>query len=417
MVDEVIPAAESSVLDERDSARAWTVAVAAAVAGSVTFGTAYTFGTFFDSMAEEFGAGRGSTALVFSITLLLFFGTGVVSGPVSDRIGPRWLVASGGALLVAGLLATSRVEELWLGYLTYGIGVGLGSGLFVTPLYATAGRWFVRRRALALGVVSAGNGIGTLTLVPLSERIVSTDGWRTAYVWLAVIDAVLLVGVVAVVRRPRIAGSADGPPVSEPGFSVRAAELRVEAAFRTLVLVTVLGNISIFTAFAFIVPFAEDEGFTSSRAAALVAVVGASSVLGRLAIGALATRLSSVRLFQVSLAVQPVAYLVWLAGGTRYPMLIAFAVLLGVSYGGFVSLTPEVTVHLLSAVGLGTTFGLLFLAAGLGGLIGPPTVGVLSDLSGGRALPIGMVVAASVATFAASLGLPEHPHRRVPADF
>lgn len=415
VVDEVAPSAGAAVVDERDTARAWVVAVAIAVSGGLTFGTAYTFGTFFDSMAEEFDAGRGSTALVFSFTLLLFFGTGVVSGPLSDRVGPRRLVAAGGVLLVLGLLATSRVESLWLGYVTYGIGVGFGSGLFVTPLYATAGRWFVRRRAMALGVVSAGNGIGTLTLVPLSERIISSDGWRTAYVWLAVIDGILLLGVIAAVRFPRTPESADASPVAGPGFSVRATELREEAAFRTLVLVTVLANISIFTAFAFVVPFAEDEGFSSSRAAVLVAVVGASSVLGRLAIGALAARLSSVRLLQGSLMVQPVAYVVWLLGGDRYGLLVLFAVLLGISYGGFVSLAPEVTVHLLGVVGLGTTFGLLFLATGLGGLIGPPIVGVLSDLSDGRAIPIGFVIGVTLATLTASFRLPEQPHRQVPA--
>ncbi|MEM9714113.1 MAG: MFS transporter [Actinomycetota bacterium] len=393
--------------DERDTARGWLVVIAISVSGALSFGTAYTFGTFFDAMAEEFDAGRGSTALVFAITLLLFFGTGVVSGPLSDRVGPRRLVAVGGVLLVVGLLATSRVEQLWLGYFTYGIGVGLGCGLFVTPLYATAGRWFVHRRALALGIVSAGNGIGTLTLVPLAERVISDDGWRTAYVTLAVIDAVLLLFVLAVVRLPRAPTVAAAGP--EPGFAERFAELRPDPAFRTMFVVTLLASISLFTAFAFVVPFAEDEGVSSSRAALLVGVIGASSVLGRIAIGGLAGRFGSVRLLQGALAVQPVAYLVWLVAGGRYPLLVLFAVLLGVSYGGFVSLGPEVTAHLLGVVGLGTTFGLVFLATGLGGLVGPPLVGVLSDLSDGRGVPIAAVIVVTIAALATSLRLRRDP--------
>jgi predicted MFS family arabinose efflux permease len=265
-------------------------------------------------------------------------------------------------------------------------------------------------------VVSAGNGLGTLTLVPLSARIISSDGWRSAYVWLAVIDGILLLGVLAAVRSPRAPVPIGGAAVPEPGFGVRAAELRGQPAFRTLMLVTVLANISLFTAFAFVVPFAEDEGFSSGRAAALVAVIGAFSILGRLAIGALATRLSSVRLLQGSLLVQPVAYVVWLLGGDRYALLVVFAALLGVSYGGFVSLAPEVTVHLLGVIGLGSTFGLLFLATGLGGLIGPPIVGVLSDLSDGRAVPICFVIAVTVATFVTAVRLPEQPHRPVTVD-
>ncbi|MEO1061253.1 MAG: MFS transporter [Actinomycetota bacterium] len=402
-------------MDERDSARGWLVVVAIAVSGALSFGTAYTFGTFFDAMADEFDAGRGSTALVFAITLLLFFGTGVISGPLSDRVGPRRLVAIGGVLLVGGLLATSQVQVLWLGYFTYGIGVGLGCGLFVTPLYATAGRWFVRRRALALGVVSAGNGLGTLTLVPLAERVISSEGWRTAYVTLAVIDGVLLLFVLSVVRPPRAVVGAEEQAPPEPAFAERFAELRPEPAFRIMFWTTLLTSISLFTAFAFVVPFAEDEGVTSSRAALLVGIIGASSILGRLAIGALAGRFGSVRLLQGSLVVQPIAYLVWLVAGGRYPLLILFAVLLGISYGGFVSLGPEVTVHLLGVVGLGTTFGLVFLATGLGGLIGPPLVGVLSDLTDGRAVPIAAVIGVTIAALWTALRLPTAAHRPAPA--
>ena len=91
-----------------DSRRAWIAGVAAAAANGTGFGTAYTFGTFFDSMAEEFGTERGSTALLFGLTLLFFFGFGVVSGPLSDRFGHHRLLAVGGALFVGGLTLTSQ---------------------------------------------------------------------------------------------------------------------------------------------------------------------------------------------------------------------------------------------------------------------------------------------------------------------
>src|SRR4051794_10161142 len=75
-----------------DSGRAWVVAVTIAVCAALAFGICYSFGAFFDSMEEEFHAGRSATALVFAITTFLFFGVGIVSGPLSDRIGPRRLL-------------------------------------------------------------------------------------------------------------------------------------------------------------------------------------------------------------------------------------------------------------------------------------------------------------------------------------
>ena len=82
-----------------DSARSWRVAAGAGIASGAGFGTAYTFGPFSEAVAEDFGSGRGPTALVFGITLLLFFGLGVVSGPLADRVDPRRLVVAGGTLV------------------------------------------------------------------------------------------------------------------------------------------------------------------------------------------------------------------------------------------------------------------------------------------------------------------------------
>ncbi len=381
------------------------MAVAVGLANAAAFGTVYTFGAFFDAMADELDVGRGSTAVVFGITVLLFFGFGVVSGPLSDRFGGRRLLVAGSVLLVAGLAATSRVDGIAAGYVTYGLGVGLGGGLFVTPLYATAGLWFVRRRALALGVVSAGNGLGTLVMVPSAERLIDAHGWRDAYLWLALIVGVALtVAAVVVVRPPRVEGAA--PP---PSLRQRLALLGPQPAFRAMMVSTLLMAVSLFTAFAFIVPFAEDDGISASGAAAVVGLVGASSILGRLLIGLGVARWGSVRLLQLSLGVQPVAYVIWMVAGDRFAWLVVFAVVLGFSYGGFVSLGPEVTAHLFGVAGLGATFGLLFLATGVGGFIGPPVTGVLSDLAGGHVVPIGFVLAVNLVAVAVTLTVPTEP--------
>lgn len=383
---------------ELDSRRAWSVALAGAVASGTTFGTVYTFGAFFDAMVEDLAAGRGSIALVFGVTLLLFFGLGVVSGPLADRLGPRRLVLGGAVLIAGGLALTSRVDSVAVGYLTYGVGVGLGGGLIVTPMYSIAGGWFVRRRALAMGVVATGNGFGTLLLVPLAERFIDAYGWRTAYLALAAVDIPLLVAAGLVVARPPL------PP--PPPALARMREVWATVAFRVLFVTGVLFSVSLFIAFAFVVDFATEEGVTSSRAALLVGIIGGASVIGRLGLTALAGRLSAVRLLQLCLAAQPIAFAVWLVAGGSYPLLVVFAVLLGIAYGGFVALGPEAAAVLFGVVGLGGVMGLMFLGAGLGGLVGPPLAGWLADVAEGPGLPIAVTLGASVAAFVLSLFIP-----------
>lgn len=357
--------------------------MAVALANGVAFGTAYTFGSFFDSMADEFGAARGSTAIIFGLTLLFFFGFGAVSGPLAERYGAHRLLAVGATLFVGGLLITSQVHHLVLGYFTYGVAVGLGSGCFTAPLTTLVGRLFVRRRALALGVTATGNGLGTLLLVPLSARLISNYGWRTAYVVLACIAAVVFaVAIPAIRMQPQGANT-----VLRPGFAM----LR-DSYFASLFVSTLLMSIGLYVAFAFIVPFAKDEGISAGRAARLVAVIGLSSIVGRLSLTSLTGRIGAIRVFQMTLVLQPIAYLLWLLAGANYTLLVLFALLLGVSYGGFVAISPEMLIGRFGIVDLGRRMGTLFLSYGLGGLLGPPAAGYVADATNGRTVPIVTVI-------------------------
>ncbi len=371
-----------------DSPGAWVAAVAVALVNGMAFGTAYTFGTFFDSMADEFGAERGATALLFGLTLLFFFGFGVVSGPLSDRFGHPRVLMVGGTMFVAGLALTSRVDSLGVGYLTYGVGVGIGAGCFVAPLTALVGQMFVARRTLALGVVATGNGLGTLILTPLADRLIAANGWRSAYLTLAAVGAVVVaVALVAVWVR------VVPPPPSTVGAGRRANYSFLSSrAFPALFASALLMSIGLFVAFAFVVPFAKDDGVGASAASRLVAVIGLSSIVGRLLLTNVANRFGAVRVYQLALLVQPIAFAVWLVAGGNYPLLLLFAVILGVAYGGFVAIAPEVAIEKLGLQDLGRKMGILFLSFGIGGLIGPPAAGFLADSTSGRALPVGLII-------------------------
>lgn len=397
-IDDDAPPETSSHFDSRT---AWRVAAGAAIASGTGFGTAYTFGPFSEAMAEDFDSGRGPTALVFGITLVLFFGLGVVSGPLADRVGARRLVALGGMLIAGGVALTSQVGSIYLGYITIGMGVGIGGGMIATPMYSTAGGWFVRRRALAMGLVASGNGLGTLVLVPFAEGLIDRNGWRSAYLRLALLDLALFAIAALLIARPP--GAAAPPPAI--AHMRRVFQI---GAFRVLFATGLLFSVSLFIAFAFVVDFATDEGISSSRAALLVGIIGATSIIGRLGIAALSDRLPAVRLLQGCLAAQPVAFVLWMVSGGSYPILVAFAVTMGIAYGGFVALGPEVAAVLFGVVGLGGTMGLMFLGAGLGGLLGPTSAGFLADVSDGQSVPIMFALGASLMTVVLSMWLPTH---------
>lgn len=387
-----------------DSPRAWVAVIGIAIANGIAFGTAYTFGTFFDAMAEEFDANRGSTAIIFALTLLLFFGFGLVSGPLSDRHGPLPLLIAGGALFVVGLLLTSVVSQLWLGYLTYSLGVGLGSGCFIAPLTGIGGALFTTRRAAALGVIATGNGLGTLILIPLSQRLIDEYGWRVAYRGLALIGLIgFAIAAFAIVRPP-----ARPATDSQPATTNSTSSLVGDPVFRSLFGSAVFMSIGLFSAFAFIVPFATDNGVTDQRAALIFSLIGLSSIIGRLGLTGLAGRLGPIRLYRLMLVFQPVAYAIWFVAEGREGMLILFALVLGTTYGGFVALAPEVTITLFGTANVGRLIGVLFVSFGLGGLIGPPAAGWLADANGQRPV-IGAIIVVVLIALATSAGMTKRP--------
>lgn len=368
-----------------DGARAWAVAAAGAAINTWTFGVFYSFGAGFEQMADEFDAGLGATAAVFAITTFLFFACGAVAGPLADRYGPRPLVFFGALAMGAGLLLTAEVTSLGFGYLTYGVGVGLGIGAYLVPMTACVSGWFERRRSMALGLYTGGIGLGTLLLVPLGEYLIRTEGWRVAF-RLAGIGSVIVYGTAGfVVARPPGATTA---PDRKP-----LAEILAGRWFARLYGASLLMTTALFVPFVFVVKYATDRGVSSPAAAALISVIGVGSVVGRFGIGAIGTRLNVFALAFACYAIQPVGYVLWLVSDGNYPLLVAFTTLLGIAYGGYVALGPVVAADLYGLDGLGALLGVLFTSAGIGGLIGPIAAGAMLDRTGSFAVVIGTAIA------------------------
>jgi len=384
-----------------DSPRAWIVVAATFIATFTVFGVVYSFGAFFSSMADDFGTGKGATALMFSITTAWYFSLGLFSGRITDRLGPRPVLLAAAVALGVGLVATSRVSSIWLGYVTYGVGVGTAVACAYVPMVATVGGWFARRRTAALGVSVAGIGMGTLVMAPVSEALIDRYGWRTAYVVLAIGGSGLLLVASFGARRPPLAAS------QQPASIRRVVRDR---GFVIVYVASVLVSLALFVPFVFIKSYAEDHGIGSGAAATLVGVIGGASIVGRLGLGGLASRLGSLRVMQASFVVMAASFVLWLVAGSSFAVLIVFAIVMGVGYGGFIALAPAVIATLYGTRDLGAILGALYTAAAIGGLIGPPVAGeVIDRVSYGAAIVLAMALTAAAAGVLFRLS-PRHTH-------
>lgn len=355
-----------------DSARSWGV-VAAAFAGMfASFGIAYSFGAFLEPMAVEFGAGRGATSAFFALTSLTYFGLGALSGVAVDRYGPRRVLLVGAVALGAGLAATSQAGELWIGLVTYGLGVGIGVACAYVPMVAVVGGWFERRRTLAIGVAVTGIGLGTLIVAPLAAALIEDFGWRDTHLLLGAAGAAVLGICALVVRSPPVR---PGPAALTLGEAVRNRD------YRRLYLASGLLSVALFVPFVHLPGYAEQAGADRVAAAALVGVIGAASTAGRLVLGVVAARTGALRAFRWCFLTMGASFALWgLDGG--YGVLVVFAVVLGIGYGGFVALGPAVVAERFGTTRLGGLLGLLYTSAGIGSAVGAPLAGAAVDATG-----------------------------------
>lgn len=365
-----------------DTPIAWLVVLASFIVGFVVFGILYSFGAFFDSMIAEFDASRTAASAFFSITGLVFYFAGPFTGHLGDRVGPRPMILLGALILAAGLALTATIGQLWQGYLFYGIGVGIGCACAYTPSLAIIGGWFVRHRNAALGMAAAGTGCGTLALPPLAATLIAAHGWRTACVILAGICGLLLVLAALLVRRPPIAAV---PIAGNLGKTLRSYR------FLLLYVSWVCATTALFVPFVFLPAFARAQGADPVAASALLSVIGAMSIGGRLGMGALGQAFGTTRLFKTAVLIMAGSYLLWLFA-TSYAGLLLFAGVLGLGYGLRIALMPAVLIEFFGLANLGALLGTFFTASGVAAFAGPLAAAAIVDATGGYAGGVGFAL-------------------------
>lgn len=378
----------------------WVVVAAVFVITGVGFGCAYSFGSFIAALQAEFGASRGSVSLVFAIAGCLYFGLGVVSGPMADRWGARGVTAVGMVLVALGMVAAGRAQSISQVYWAYGIGIGVGVGFSYVPGLGVVQRWFLKRRGFASGLAVSGIGVGTLLVPPLAAWLIDVLGWRQAYLALgggALVLGLLATGLMA--DDPRAFGTGpDGDPATPSNAAAQGLTLREAMRtprFLTLYAACSVAAFGIFVPFVHLVPHALDQGVSAQRAVLLLGVVGVGSTLGRFFLGALADRFGRDRfLMAMSLGVAAALALWTVSHG--FAMLAVVAAVFGVFYGGWVAVIPAVTAEHFGGKHVGSIIGVLYTSVALGTLLGPTAVGYAFDVTHSYVWPVAICAATTV---------------------
>ncbi|MEU9011042.1 MFS transporter [Streptomyces sp. NPDC048479] len=328
--------------------RAWFVAVVTFVTiiGAAAFASLP--GLLIEPLHEEFNWSRGTIGFAVSVNLALYGLTAPFAAALMDRFGIRRVVAVALTVIAVGSGLTVFMTTSWQLVMYWGILVGLGSGSMALAFAATVtNRWFVQRRGLVTGILTAAGASGQLVFLPLLSWLVENHGWRPASITVA-LSALAVVPFVWLLLRDHPADmgiaayGAEGftpKPDPVPGAARRAVTVLFRAA-RTGPFWLLAGTFAICGASTnglvktHFVPAAHDHGMPITAAASLLAVIGVFDVAGTIASGWFTDRFEARRLLAVYYALRGISllFLPMLLAPSVHPPMIFFIVFYGLDW-------------------------------------------------------------------------------------
>ncbi|MFN8108810.1 MAG: MFS transporter [Thermoleophilia bacterium] len=382
-----------------------------------------TVGVFVVPLQHEFGWGRDDVSGAIAVNLLCYGLTAPFAAALVERLGMRRVMVVALAAVSVGAALTIGMTSLWQLDVLWGPVIGIATGAISVPLSAiVATRWFVQRRGLVTGLLTAAFATGNLVFLPLLAWITEHQGWRTAAGLVAVLSALTIPVVAALMRdHPHQMGlapfgsDAPTPHVPHTGnpFVTPLRVLREAVRVRDFWLLAgtffVCGWTTNGAVQSHFMPAAHDHGIPDVTAASLLAVIGVFDIVGSTASGWLTDRADPRRLLFVYYILRgtSLALLVPLFSGPRLG-LVAFAVVYGLDWVATVPPTVALTVISFGRERAGVVFGWVFCSHMLGGAAAAWIAGAARTALGDYLLAFVAAGMMGVLAGVASLGIARH---------
>ena len=313
----------------------WVVAIVALLTLAFSFGAPWVAVVSLKAIAADFGSGRETPALAGSLGWVGVGVGGIVMGRIAERVGVRWTVMFGAAMVCVGL-AISSLGQPWHLFVGHGLFIGLiGNGGINAPLYVYVSKWFDRHRGSALALISSGVYIAGAIWPPVFERAVAAVGWRQTMWTYGLFEVAVIVPLAAVFLRapPEIAWRYSGK-FANPGVG-KVIGWPPGLVYGMLCAAAFLCCMPMALPQTHLVAFCSDLGIAPSHGAAMLSVVLGSGFLSRQLWGAFSDRAGGPMTLVVCSACQAMAL-------TAFTMtqdeigLFTVAAFFGLGFGGLV---------------------------------------------------------------------------------
>src|SRR5262249_52506850 len=273
----------------------WVVCLTALGVAAVSFGATAIPVVALKSIAADLGGERSVPALAYSFAWLGASIGGIPMGRLAGRVGIRWTVMGGAAMIALGLVIAQSGGRIGL-LVGYGVFIGvLGNSGINAPLFIYVSRWFDRRRGTALALFGSGASISAAIWAPIFAVLTAKIGWRETMLVFAALELLLIFPAPALtfVPAPEVLGGEGG--TYGPRLGAPVLGLRPNVALAGLCFAGFLCCVPMAMPQSHIVAFCSDVGIPASQGAAMLSVLLGCAFVSRQFWGIVADRIGGLR--------------------------------------------------------------------------------------------------------------------------
>jgi predicted MFS family arabinose efflux permease len=379
MTDDTVGGGVTSV--KQEFAQGWPVVLSATIGFGLGLSALsfYTNGTFVQPLGDEFGwsVGQIQTAIAF-----MPLGTVIMApiiGWLTDKIGARVIVLVSLLLYAASFAMLSQItSSIITFYATWATMSVLGAGTLAITWSRAVNGWFNKGRGLALGLALMGSGLTAFFAPPLANWAIEAHGWRTAYLVLAALPALIAFPAVFMLfRDPPLANLAAPGSTDIPGLKVGEALKTVR--FWMMWVAIVLVSVGVGGLISNMFPILMSDGLDRPTAAKAVGMIGLSVIAGRVLAGFLLDRIWAPAVAFVFLSIPAISCLILAGGSAPIWALVVAAGLVGLAAGAEFDLIAFMTSRYFGMKSYAKLYSFQFIGFGLASGFAAPMFGKVFD--------------------------------------
>jgi MFS transporter, OFA family, oxalate/formate antiporter len=389
---------EAGPVESAISGKRWVQLVLGFIAMMTISSPQYVWTLFVAPFQTTTGAALPAIQFTISLVIVLQTFSSPVQGFLVDKFGPRALIAVGAAMSGAGWIASSKIATLEGLYLTYGLLCGVGTGIVYVGIVGLMVKWFPDRRGLATGVVAAGYGFGAILTTNPIYTMIQSVGYQQTLVIFGAIFAVIGVLAALGMRMPTEHDALPAPTVTASGRDIPPKDmLRTRVFWLMFVMMTMMstGGLMIIVNFA---PFSKDFGVANMMLYGWAALPLALTIdrvtngLTRPFFGWVSDHIGRENTMAVAFLLEAAAVSVMVYYRNDALTFVALSAVVFFGWGEIFSLFPSTLTDTFGAKYATTNYGFLYMAQGVGSVLGGPAAAYLHDVTGSWLPVFGLII-------------------------